>query len=325
MFATLKTQFLKTPTPLVGLALGLGSLGVALDSRLAASGQLQIVFCVLAALFILLVATKFLLQPSCLSSDLTHPVVSSVLPTTAMALMVISKSVAPFHVGASTLLWYSAIGLHLFFLSAFIRGLFKHFSVTQMVPSWFVPPIGLVVAAVTCPGPEQQWLAQWICLFGLVCYAIMLPPMLYRLIFKEELNDASKPTIAVLAAPASLNLAGYLTVTEEPSLLLVCILLGVALLMSLLVYIAFFHLLRLPFSPAYSAFTFPIVIGATAVDKCFTFFQTIQLPDTAFLSIVADIELAMATLIVSYVLFRYLLAWAQSLRLNRAKRLVEGD
>ncbi|MCW1889915.1 hypothetical protein OK016_13235 [Vibrio chagasii] len=30
---------------------------------------------------------------------------------------------------------------------------------------------------------------------------------------------------------------------------------------------AFFKLLRLPFSPGYAAFTFPIVIGATALFK----------------------------------------------------------
>jgi len=82
----------------------------------------------------------------------------------------------------------------------------------------------------------------------MACYGLMLPLMLYRLIFSHEVPDAAKPTIAILAAPASLSLAGYLTVSQDPSLLLVAVLLGIAVLMTGIIYLAFIKLLRLPFS-----------------------------------------------------------------------------
>ena len=48
-----------------------------------------------------------------------------------------------------------------------------------------------------------------------------------RLIFGQTVPTAAQPTIAILAAPASLSLAGYLTVNQQPTILLVG-LLGVA-------------------------------------------------------------------------------------------------
>ena len=50
-------------------------------------------------------------------------------------------------------------------------------------------------------------------------------------------------------------------------MLLVAVLLGIAVLMTGIIYLAFIKLLRLPFSPGYAAFTFPLVIGATALFK----------------------------------------------------------
>ena len=143
----------------------------------------------------------------------------------------------------------------------------------------------------------------------MACYGLMLPLMLYRLIFSHEVPDAAKPTIAILAAPASLSLAGYLTVSQDPSLLLVAVLLGIAVLMTGIIYLAFIKLLRLPFSPGYAAFTFPLVIGATALFKVGQLLS--QWPEAvdyvAQINQLAYLELGAATLIVGYVVLRYLM------------------
>ena len=118
-----------------------------------------------------------------------------------------------------------------------------------MVPSWFVPPIGIIVADVSFSGnPVLEPVANATLVFGLLVYAVMLPIMVYRLIFSHEVPDAAKPTIAIMAAPASLSLAGYLTVTASPSPVIIGLLFGIAVLMTFIIYMAFFKLLRLPFS-----------------------------------------------------------------------------
>ena len=76
--------------------------------------------------------------------------------------------------------------------------------------------MGIIVADVAYPGGPFASLATGLLWFGMACYGLMLPLMLYRLIFSHEVPDAAKPTIAILAAPASLSLAGYLTVSQDP-------------------------------------------------------------------------------------------------------------
>lgn len=69
------------------------------------------------------------------------------------------------------------------------------------------------------------------------------------------------------------------------------------------------RLLRLPFSPGYAAFTFPLVIGATALFKVGHLLE--QWPQAAHyveqINLLAHFELGAATLIVGYVALRYLM------------------
>lgn len=294
------------PTPMAGLALGIASLGWCWENSGLFAGQAQRLGAVIATAMLLVLLGKFLLHPKSLWQDLAHPVVGSVVPTFAMATMVVSKAISG-PVGAG--LWLLAVLLHLLFLLAFCFHRLRQFELSHMVPSWFVPPVGIIVADVACPDAAMLPLAQGLLWFGIICYGLMLPLMLYRLIFAAEVPDAAKPTIAILAAPASLSLAGYLTVVEQPSPLLVSLLLGIAVLMTGIIYLAFFKLLRLPFSPGFAAFTFPMVIGATALFKTEACFRQWQLPPQTVIQLhgLAQLELVVATVIVSYVALRYVL------------------
>ncbi len=294
------------PTPMAGLALGIASLGWCWENSGWFDGRAQALGAIIAAAMLVTLTLKFIAHPGLLKDDLAHPVVGSVVPTFAMATMVVSAAIKG---ETGQTLWLFAVALHLMFLVMFIWHRAKDFELHHMVPSWFVPPVGIIVADVTTPGGALLPLSHGLLWFGLSCYAVMLPIMLYRLIFGHEIPDAAKPTIAILAAPASLSLAGYLTVVPNPSLLLVDILLGIAVLMTVVIYLAFFRLLRLPFSPGYAAFTFPMVIGATALFKVADLFARWQLPTEAIAQIhmLAVFELAIATIVVGYVSLRYAL------------------
>ncbi|OYD22755.1 TDT family transporter [Oceanimonas baumannii] len=305
MLNNTRHRFATLPTPIAGLALGIASLGWCWENSGLFDGRTQTLGAAIAAVLLLLLTAKFVLHPRLLAQDLSHPVVGSVVPTFAMAAMVVSASL---HGNVRNALWLLASGMHIIFLLTFMFHRLREFRLHHMVPSWFVPPVGMIVAAVANPGGALEPVAQGLMWFGLSCYALMLPFMLYRLMFCSAVPDAAKPTIAILAAPASLSLAGYLTVTDEPNLLLVAVLLGVAMLMTSLIYLALFHLLRLPFSPAYAAFTFPLVISATALFKVATLTSGMDEPGAfAQLRHLAQLELIVATLMVGYVTLRYLL------------------
>ncbi|WP_252177818.1 TDT family transporter [Endozoicomonas sp. 4G] len=301
----LVSRLSRVPTPLGGLALGIASLGAAWslvipDQSLA----LKLTAAVIAAILVFKLMLKFILHPHLIREDLAHPVVSSVMPTCAMAVMVIAAALMPVSEIVARLLWSAAVLTHLVLLIGFVVHRVRDFDIEHMVPSWFVPPVGIIVAAVTSPGMGFEPLVQALFIFGVCCYFVKLPVMFYRLMFKNTIPDAALPTFAIMGAPASLSLAGYLTITDNPSLIMISVLAPLAIFMTAMVYMAFIKLLRLPFSPGYAAFTFPMVIGATALLKL----------EGKVTGVFADlfcqlgrIELWIATAIVTYVAIRYII------------------
>ncbi|BAJ01601.1 TDT family transporter [Shewanella violacea] len=314
-FKHLSQRAARLPSPMAGLALAIASLGWAWESMLPTmDGRSQIISSAIAAILLTSLVIKFVLHPKVLYKELTHPVIGSVIPTFAMALMIISNALGQKLPSLGQVVWLLAILIHLVFLCMFVFYRAVDFKLEHMLPSWFIPPIGIIVAAVSFPSyadstnQSLHWIANAILNFGILCYLIMLPIMLYRLIFCAPIADAAKPTIAILAAPASLSLAGYLTISTQPSIVVVALLLSIAVLMTSVIYLAFFHLLRLPFSPGYAAFTFPMVIGATALFKTY-YWLTKTYGANQFTSLIqqaAEGELLIATAVVIYVTYRYL-------------------
>lgn len=296
------------PTAVAGLALAIASLGWCWESGGNFNGQMQMLGALIASPLLIALALKFLLNPKLLKKDLSHHMSGSVVPTFTMASMVVANNINHFHHQFALFLWLTAIVLHLSFLAVFIYYRIKDFKFEHLLPSWFIPPVGIVVAVVSFPGGSLFALANALLLFGVIAYTLLLPTMLYRYFIHSQLAEGEMPTIAVFAAPASLSLAGYLTITEQPSLLIVSALATIALVMTLFIYIAMRRLLRLPFTPAYSAFTFPLVIGATAMFKTSQYLQengyTVWLVE--LIEQVAYVELMLATVMVGYVCARYL-------------------
>ena len=296
------------PTPIAGLALGIASIGWCLENMLPLDGAGQVLGAIIASLLLSMLSIRFIFHPDTLKADMKHPVVGSIVPTFAMAAMVISEVLGKIMPVAGEILWLGAVGVHLGACAVFVWYRTRDWKMHKMVPSWFVPPVGIVVADVTCPGSVYMEFALVLLAIGLISYLLMLPVMIYRLMFAGEIPDEAKPTIAILAAPASLLLAGYLTVVQEPSLLIGSILLGVALLMTLVIYLAFFRLMRLPFTPGYAAFTFPMAIGASALYKMTNLVS--QYPHVADyagqLHVLATAEAVIATVIIGYVCLRFI-------------------
>ncbi|EIV1855052.1 TDT family transporter [Vibrio vulnificus] len=308
MIQRTKAKVMGAPTPMAGLALGIASLGWSWENLATLNGYGQWISAAIASGFLVILAIKFLFHRHLLQQDLAHPVVGSVVPTFAMGTMVVSNSLGHFFPVAGDVLWLVAVVLHIVFLVSFLYHRAQNFELHHMVPSWFVPPVGIIVADVSFSGnPALAPIAHGALVFGMVAYAVMLPLMIYRFMFTHEVPDAAKPTMAIMAAPASLSLAGYLTVTAQPSPVIIALLFGIAVLMTAIIYLAFVKLLRLPFSPGYAAFTFPMVIGATALFKMANWMQQAGLSShyVEQVRMLAGVELLVATVVVGYVAVQY--------------------
>ena len=142
------------PTPVAGLALGISSLGWSMENALALNGWGQLIGAGIAVILLSLLLTRFVFHVDTLITDLRHPVLGSIVPTFAMATMVVSKAVGNYFPTVGEYLWLAAVIVHLLFLCAFIVFRLKERQMQHMVPSWFIPPVGIIVADVACPSAE---------------------------------------------------------------------------------------------------------------------------------------------------------------------------
>ena len=218
-----------------------------------------------------LLTVRFILYPATLARDLSNPVVGGVAPTFAMGWMLVSLSVWQVsHLGWALLLAGCAgraCGLLVGICPASVGPVRARAHEAQRLrPSSRHHRRRGVLLAGPHEGPLFI-LAVGALYFGIIAYAAMLPLMFYRFIFAENVPVTAMPTLGILAAPASLSLVGYLSLVDDPQPLPVVLLIGIAVLMTSIVYVAFTRLLVLPFSPGYAAYTFPMAIGATALFK----------------------------------------------------------
>lgn len=303
------SQIQSSPTALAGLALGIASLGSCWDQVLAADGRIAGVMALLAALPLLLVLLKFASRPRLWWQELADPLIGSVLPTIAMASMVMAKALGAAAPAAGEALWRVAVIVHLLTLAGFVLRQLPRFAVARLLPSWFVPPVGIIVAVVTAPPAlAGQPLLTGLWQFGVSAYLLLLPLVLCRLALSAPLCRVTRPSLAILAAPASLSLVGYLATNIPPDPVVVAVLATLALVMTAVVVVALLVQLRHPFVPALAAFTFPLVISATA---CFALArQLAQWPLTfdwaGHVTQLAWLELLLATAVVAYVALAFI-------------------
>jgi len=297
----------RLPIALSGLALAIVSLAGAWDTFIGAGGGVQLIGSVIASCLLILLLIKYVFHLELLNRDLAHVIAGSVAPTYTMALMLVANNISLYAFKVGEIICFLAILLHVYFLVCFIVYRIKDFKLIEVLPSWFIPPIGLVLAVITHPGGLPPTLASLLIYVAFISYAILLPLVLYRLFFMGSLSNGEKPLFVILAAPPSLVLISYLYWVEQANYLMVWGLVMLAIMMTFFVYLRLIKLVKLPFTPAFSAFTFPVVISAIALFKTSAFLsnQGFPTPFVSFSSYLAVFELVIATCIIVYVAFRY--------------------
>lgn len=294
----------KLPVAVAGLALGMASIGnvIANETQI---GSGYYIFPAIATALLLLIVIKKLSNPQLLWHEISHPVLGSFIPAFDMCLMVIAELIAKYNLIFGQTMWYSAIILHIIFTCCFLYYRLRNFDLNHMLPSWYVPPVGIVVACVTGSQMHAESLTHVIFYVGLTLYAIMLPIMLYRLIFGDRIQDAQLPSFAIMGAPASLCLAGYLTAFKNPHPKIIGILLTLSLMMTFLVYISMFRInhMKIHFIPIYASFTFPLAVGSVALLK-YSRYIGINSEAGQFWHMLGKTEMILATVVIIWVLFK---------------------
>lgn len=294
----------KLPLPLCGLILGIASLGnlsKAIGFPVAGNG-----LGILSLFLILLIIAKISVHFKNSLMDLNDPVIASVAPTFTMSLMIISTFLKAWGLPiVAMVVWLTAIVLQFVIMGYFI---YRHLlrpsvQLDHVYPSWFVTFVGIGVIPVTASAfiPAIGGPVLWLSL-GL--YAILLPIVCIRLLRREFMFEATLPLLTIMAAPASLCLTGYLSMAQSPSwgFSLVMVLLAQGLYWGTLIKILKY--VKLSFYPSFGAFTFPLVISATALNLWNHSFNLAN-GLNAVIGTVVDVEITLATVMVAFVVVRY--------------------
>ena len=301
----------KIPLPFSGVMLSCFVLGNLLKTY---HNNLYFLFSSIGCFLFVFISLKIITDFKSLLQDLKHPVISSVLPTYTMGMMLLSAFIKV-NFEVNTLgMWYLAIILHGLLIVNYSLRFILNFNLQKIFPSIFVVYVGVVVSSVTGPLFNLS-LGRYAFYFGLVFYFLTLAVIIFRLFKHKAFPEPAKPTLAIMAAPASLLLAGYqFAFAGNMNTGLLYLLLVFSLGMYAFVFIKLPKLLSLKFSPGFAAFTFPMVISALAVKKVSVYL------DLDLLLILANIQTFIATLILIYVLSRYMLFLFYNPQKDPAKR-----
>lgn len=300
--------FLKSiPLPMCGVVLAVLSLGNQIyNYHLEALGEL---FCGVGAVLMCFILAKIIFVFEHTRHDLKNPVIASTTPTFSMGMMVLCTILMRWfpHFEWIKYLWLIAIvvqfALIIYFTYYFLIA--SDVAIEHVYPSWFVIYCGIGIVPITCANfyTEVGRILFWVALFF---YFLLLPVVIYRVFIHRKFEVHTIPLITILAAPGSLCLAGYLSgAFPHPHIVLVSLLVVVAQALYFVIVCRLPQMLKGDFYPSYAAFTFPMVICAVALSKAATFYTT-AFPALSWLKYVAMAETVLATLIVVYVLIKYI-------------------
>lgn len=292
----------KTPIPIAGLMLSLTATGNLLSSY---GNIYRYIFGALATIVFLLLLSKIFICTKEVVESLKNPVVASVAPTFSMGMMILSTYLKPINYNAAYGLWIMGILLHILLILFVTKKFLLKFDIKKVFPSYFVVYVGIVTGSVTAPAFNAINIGQILFTFGFISYLILLPIVLYRVFKVKAIPTPALPTITILAAPASLCLAGYMSSFPEKNMFIVGFLtaLSLAMLLGVIVYMP--KMLKLSFYPSYAAFTFPFVISAIAIKKTNSFLISIG-SNISILRYIVKLEEFLALGIVLYVLIMYM-------------------
>lgn len=310
----MKKLIYSLPLPSAGLMLGLAAAGNLVSSH---GNVFRIIFGTLSAMLMALLIFKMIFAARAVLEDLKNPAIAGIAAAFPMGVMVLSSYIEPYSHWTGYGMWLIGILVQSIFLVCFTKRFILNFNIQKVFPSYFVVYVGLAAAALAAPlfgAAEAGRVFFW---FGFITYLIFLPVIAYRVFVVKSLPEPFMPTITIFAAPPALCLVGYLNTFQEINMTVIWLLalLSLTTLFAVLLYMP--RMLKLKFYPSYAAFTFPIVISATAVKNIDIFLKNEQMGMSALGYLACFLEL-LAVALVIYVLIRYTVFMRNMLMIKRA-------
>lgn len=291
-------NFLKSiPIPMGGLILALAALGNLLSAR---NPMFKYALGILSFVLFALLLMKFIFHGSIALGELDNPVILSVFPTISMSIILYSTYVVQYSKTFAHLLWFLGLFMHISLVVIYSWKYLLNFDASKIFPSVFIIYVGFVTASVASKPLGFTQYGKVLFSIGFLSYVVILSVVLFSLFKAKNRNKKTLPLFVIMAAPSNLCLAGYLFSFQTPEAFMVIVLYTLCAATNIYAYIKLIQSLSLDFSPAFSAFTFPLVIGAIAGNKLTVFYAW------NILKYISLFQELIAVTIVTFVLYKYI-------------------
>lgn len=257
-----------------------------------------------------LVLLAYLLKIVChfetVKTEYSNTVPASLYAGIPMVIMILGSYYFDFNNAFGKALWIIGLAIHAIHILVFTyRNVIKNFNKDTFVPSWFVTYNGIMVSVVIGGVMNEPTIGKIVVYYGIAALVIIMPFMIYRLA-TYPINPPVFLTQAIVLAPSSLCVVGYLNFIKEPNALVVYGLYFVVLCSLGFVLYKMPQFLKVPFNPGFAALTFPMAIGIVASVKVSGFLNNNEM--TTLGTVVKElsgIQLYITTAVIAFVLYNF--------------------
>lgn len=290
----------RIPIPISGLILALFSLGNLVQDI---HPYLRYIFGGIGAVFLILIVLKVFLYPNSIRKDFKNPVIVSSSGTFSMSLMILSTYLQSFIPGIAYAIWILGIVLHILLIIYFTYYfIIRDFNISNVYPTYWIVYVGITMAAITANIHGIHQIDFIFFIIGFIGMLITLPVVVYREFIYKNIPDMNKPLTCIFTALFSILIVGYLNSAEYISNEFAMGLYVLATICYIFALYKFISFRKLEFYPSFAAFTFPFVISSLATKGICS-----QIGPNIILNSISTIETFIATVLVVYVLIRYMI------------------
>ena len=289
----------KIPLPICGVILALFSLGNLLNDT---HPLLKAICATVGMIFLILIISKLILYPEKIKADFQNPILTSNSGTFSMSLMLLSTYLSPFMPNIAFGIWILGVALHILLMIYFTYHFIIHnFNILTVYPSYWIVYVGITMGAITAHAHNLEEIGIIFFIVGFIAMILTMPLIIYRYIKYTDIPNGNKPLICIFTAVLSILIVGYINSFNTISNEFLIVMYIFACILYIFAFVKFIEYRNLEFYPSFAAFSFPFVISGLATKGVIS-----KIGPNIILNNILNIETVIATVIVAYVLMKYI-------------------
>lgn len=295
--------------PIAFFAMIMGTTGLTLAWQKAAEVlQLpllvsQVLLVLVACLFLAVslgYVIKILRFPEMSLKEFHHPIKISFFPAFSISVLLFSVATLQVSTDLSLYLWVAGCIMHLGFTLHVITQWIHHpkFQIQHSTPAWFIPVVGNIIVPIT--GTEHGFyeISWFFFSIGIVYWIILKTLIFNRVLFHDPLPEKLLPTLFILIAPPAVGFISYTKLNGGEIDAFARILFYSAMFLVLLLFTQLERFRRIPFFLSWWAYSFPLAASSIAIQTMY------HKTGYGFLEILSWISLTVASLVITFLLFK---------------------